>query len=108
MQVSKTYADAAVDQRRQIQARAEAALANAEQEKKDAWQAIDRINAELDRAREKADRAEHKLSSVKAPSKVTEGTFQALKASSIIVIRFKPVFDITAEWALAPGVSPGG
>ncbi len=71
----------AVDQRRRLQSQAEAALSAAESEKREAWQAIDRVTAELDRTRERADRADYELGSLKIPSRSLDETQELLKAS---------------------------
>ena len=70
----------AVHQRRRLQSQAEAALSAAESEKRDAWQAIDRVTAELDRTRERADRAEYELGALKIPSRTSDETQELLKA----------------------------
>ena len=71
-------------QRQAIQAQAEAALAAAEGEKREAWQAIDRVTAELDRARERAHRAEHRLSSVATPSRPRDLNSELLKVPPLL------------------------
>ena len=72
----------AVDQRRRLQSQAEAALSAAESEKREAWQAIDRVTAELDRTRERADRAEYELAALKIPSRTSDETQEILKVST--------------------------
>lgn len=78
-QACKSEAEANLAQRQSIQAHAEAVLTAAETEKREAWQAIDRVTAELDRTRERADRAEYRLSTLAAPSQPANHSQELLK-----------------------------
>ena len=80
LQASRNEADAAVALRKRVQAQAEHALSAAEAEKREAWQAIDRVTAELDRARERGDRAEYRLNVLQNPSRTSDQNQELLKA----------------------------
>jgi hypothetical protein len=61
-----------VEQREAIRRQAEEALGTAEAQKQEAWQALDRMNADLDRALDRAVRAEYRLHSLQAKTGPSE------------------------------------
>ena len=93
LQVSREATERAEEQRESLRKQAEEALGAAEVQKQDAWQALDRMNADLDRALDRATRAEYRLHSVQSktgPSQIDK-ELQANPGISSVIFLLKHV-----------------